>query len=115
LTYVEIIAMNKCPNQAKQLSPSVSGSNIVCWYNFIGFDKAGCAHAYYALFNLTDEEQPLTFNARLAVETAGAEKAAADSAFEAQAPVIRDLWARKDLGSSVKTVLAPHSCCAFRV
>lgn len=114
LTNEEIIAMNKCPNQARQLSPSLSGSNIVCWYNFIGFDESGCAHAYYALFNLTDEEQPLTFSTKLAAEATAAEQAeTADSA--QTAPVIRDLWARKDLGSSIKTTLAPHSCRAFRI
>ena len=61
---------------------------------------------------MTDEEQPLTFNAKLAAEAAASEEQA-DAA--QSAPVIRDLWARKDLGSSVKTVLAPHSCRAFRV
>ena len=114
LTNEEIIAMYQCPYQARQHSPSLSGSNIVCWYNFIGFDESGCAHAYYALFNLTDEEQPLMFSTKLAAEATAAEQAeSADSA--PTAPVIRDLWARKDLGSSIKTTLAPHSCRAFRV
>jgi len=106
LTNEEIIAMNKCPNQARQLSPSLAGEKIVAWYNYIGPGEDGQNHAYYAFFNITDEDQTLTFNAK-AEETA-------DGSAPAK-PLIRDLWEHKDLGDSVKLVLPPHSCKAFRV
>ena len=106
ITNEEIIAMDKCPNQARQLSPSLSGEKIVAWYNYIGLGEDGQNHAYYAFFNITDEDQPLTFNAKAAVMDDGTVPAK---------PVIRDLWERKDLGDSVKMILPPHSCKAFRV
>ena len=106
LTNEEIIAMNKCPNQARQLSPSLAGEKIVAWYNYIGPGEDGQNHAYYAFFNITDEDQTLTFNAK-AEETA-------DGSAPAK-PLIRDLWEHKNLGDSVKLVLPPHSCKAFRV
>ncbi|MCR5285026.1 MAG: glycoside hydrolase family 27 protein [Treponema sp.] len=106
LTNEEIIAMNKCPNQARQLSPSLAGEKIVAWYNYIGPGEDGQNHAYYAFFNITDEDQTLTFNAKAEDPDDGSAPAN---------PVIRDLWEHKNLGDSVKLVLPPHSCKAFRV
>ena len=88
LTNPEIIEMDKCPNQAEQISSSCR-DDVVVWRNF-----TDDGHAYYAYFNTSEETFEITINA--------------DSN-------IRDLWERKDMGKDVTFELAPHSCKAFKI
>ena len=93
LTNEEILAMDKCPNQAEQLSAS-SHENVVVWRNI-----TEDGHAYYAYFNLSEEVQTVTMNVDKGIQN----------------PTIRDLWEKKDLGVEVTFSLEPHACRAFKV
>ena len=81
--------MDKCPNQAEQLSKS-SREDVVVWRNI-----TDDGHAYYAYFNLSEELQTVKMNS--------------------ENGKIRDLWAKKDLKESITFTLEPHACRAFRV
>ena len=85
--------MDKCPNQAEQLSSSCHDDGVV-WRNI-----TDDGHAYYAYFNISEEKQTVTMNVDESVKGA----------------VIRDLWQRKDLGEEVTFTLEPHCCRAFRI
>ncbi len=93
LTNPAILEMDKCPNQAAQLSGSCH-EDVVVWRNI-----TNDGHAYYAYFNLSEEPQTVTMNVDKSVKNA----------------VIRDLWEREDLGEEVTFTLEPHACRAFRV
>ena len=93
LTNEEILAMDKCPNQAEQLSSSCH-DDVVVWRNI-----TDDGHAYYAYFNISEEKQTVTMNVDESVKGA----------------VIRDLWQRKDLGEEVTFTLEPHACRAFKI
>ena len=92
LTNDEIIAMNKCPNQAYQTSAS-SKEDVVIWVNECDDNQS----YYECYFNLSEKNQTVKMN----VQIEGAN--------------IRDLWEHKDLGTSVEFVLPPHASKAFRV
>lgn len=93
LTNEEILAMDKCPNQAEQLSAS-SHEDVVVWRNI-----TEDGHAYYAYFNLSEKVQTVTMNVDKGIQN----------------PKIRDLWEKKDLGEEVTFTLEPHACRAFKV
>lgn len=89
LTNDEIIAMNKCKNQAVQITQS-SSANLVLWKNTSDDGRTYCAY-----FNLSDE--PVT------VECDGNDSD------------IRDLWERKNLGRTATFTLKPHDCKALKI
>ncbi|MCQ2591454.1 MAG: glycoside hydrolase family 27 protein [Treponema sp.] len=93
LTNDEIIAMNKCPNQAFQSSKSCN-ENLVIWANECDDDLS----YYECYFNLSEEEQTVKINLTLGKD---------DN--------IRDLWEHKDLGGKTEFVLKPHSCKALKI
>ena len=88
LTNPEIIEMDKCPNQAEQISSSCH-DDVVVWRNF-----TDDGHAYYAYFNISEDPMEITINA--------------DSN-------IRDLWERKDMGKDITFSLAAHECKVFKI
>ena len=94
LTNDEIIAMNKCSNQAEQTT-STWKENIVEWVNECDDDDKAF---YSCLFNLSEEEQTVKLNLTVGKD---------DN--------IRDLWEHKDLGPKVEFVLKPHCCKALKI
>ena len=95
LTNEEIIAMNKNPNRAYQASDSCH-DDLVFWVNEVG--DVDETHSYYeCIFNTSEETKTIKINT-------------SDSGL-----IIRDLWERKDLGSSVEITLEPHSCKALLI
>lgn len=95
LTNEEIIAMNKNPNRAYQASDSCH-DDLVFWVNEVG--DVDETHSYYeCIFNTSEETKTLKINT-------------SDSGL-----IIRDLWERKDLGSSVEITLEPHACKALLI
>lgn len=93
ITNEEIIAMNKNPVQAVQTSAS-SHEDLVTWVNECPDNKS----YYECYFNLSEEEKTIKLN----IEAGKNDN-------------IRDLWERKDLGSSTEFVLKPHCCKAFKI
>ncbi|MCQ2575959.1 MAG: hypothetical protein MJ162_04375, partial [Treponema sp.] len=90
----EIIAMNKCSNQAEQTTASTN-ENIVEWINECDDED----NAFYScLFNLSEQDQTVKLNFQVGKN---------DN--------IRDLWEHKDLGASTEFVLKPHCCKAFKI
>ena len=95
LTNEEIIAMNKNPNRAYQASDSCH-DDLVFWVNEVG--DVDETHSYYeCIFNTSEETKTIKINT-------------SDSGL-----IIRDLWERKDLGSSVEITLEPHACKALLI
>lgn len=92
LTNPEIIAMNKCPNQAYQTSNS-SQDDIVMWVNEIDENSY-----YQCYFNLSEEPQTIKLNIDISDKNN-----------------IRDLWEQKDLGSAIQFTMEPHSSKAFKI
>lgn len=95
LTNEEIIAMNKNPNRAYQVSNSCN-DDLVFWVNEVGdVDKT---HSYYeCIFNTSEEPKTVRMNT-------------SDTGL-----IIRDLWERKDLGTSIEIEIAPHACKALLI
>lgn len=93
ITNDEIIAMNKCPNQAFQNCDSCH-ENLVRWANECEDGKS----YYECYFNLGEEPQTVKLNISVG-----------------ENDNIRDLWARKDLGSKTEFVLKPHECKALKI
>lgn len=93
ITNEEIIAMNKNPMQAYQASASCN-SNLVSWINECPDGTAW----YQCYFNLSEEKQTVKLNLTIG-----------------QDDNIRDLWAKKDLGSSAEFVIEPHACKALKI
>jgi hypothetical protein len=95
LTNEEIIAMNKNPNRAYQVSNSCN-DDLVFWVNEVG--DVDETHSYYeCIFNTSEEPKTVRMNT-------------SDTGL-----IIRDLWERKDLGSSVEIEIAPHACKALLI
>ena len=95
LTNEEIIAMNKNPNRAYQASDSCH-DDLVFWVNEVG--DVDETHSYYeCIFNTSEETKTIKIST-------------SDSGL-----IIRDLWERKDLGSSVEITLEPHACKALLI
>ena len=95
LTNEEIIAMNKNPNRAYQASDSCH-DDLVFWVNEVG--DVDETHSYYeCIFNTSEETKSIKINT-------------SDSGL-----IIRDLWERKDLGTSVEITLEPHACKALLI
>ncbi|MCQ2582667.1 MAG: glycoside hydrolase family 27 protein [Treponema sp.] len=90
ITNDEILAMNKNPSRAYQVSNSCH-EDIVTWCSEIG-NVDETQSFYECIFNLSEQEKTIKFN----------------TPFK-----IRDLWEHKDLGSSVEIKLPPHACKAF--
>ena len=119
LTNNEIIAMNKCKNQAEQLSPSCN-ENIVVWRN-IKDEKT----AYYAFFNLSETEERVNIK-ESEIEVADTKtkrenKRISPSPFSEisdkinnQKLEIYDLWEHKKLETSTTFTLKAHCCKALR-
>lgn len=97
LTNKEIIEMNKCKNQAEQISASWK-DDVVVWRNIISENSA-----FYAFFNLSEKKQTVKINDGLINKTSSKEKAE-----------IRDLWQHKNLKSNAEFTLKPHSCKALK-
>ena len=95
LTNEEIIAMNKNPNRAYQASDSCH-DDLVFWVNEVG-DVDETRSYYECIFNTSEETKTIKINT-------------SDSGL-----IIRDLWERKDLGSSVEITLEPHACKALLI
>lgn len=93
LTNEEILAMNKNPNQARQVSASCN-SDIVIWANDCEDGKS----YYECYFNLSEKEQSVKINL-----------------VSGKNDNIRDLWNRKDLGNSAVIKIAPHACAALKI
>lgn len=93
LTNEEIIAMNKNKNRAYQVSDSCH-EDLVFWVNEIGNVEETQSY-YECIFNTSEEPKTIRMNT-------------SDTGL-----IIRDLWERKDLGSSIEIKLEPHSCKAL--
>ena len=95
LTNEEIIAMNKNPNRAYQVSNSCN-DDLVFWVNEVG--DVDETHSYYeCIFNTSEEPKTVRMNT-------------SDTGL-----IIRDLWERKDLGTSIEIEIAPHACKALLI
>ena len=95
LTNEEIIAMNKNPNRAYQISNSCN-DDLVFWVNEVG--DVDETHSYYeCIFNTSEEPKTVRMNT-------------SDTGL-----IIRDLWERKDLGTSIEIEIAPHACKALLI
>lgn len=108
ITNEEILAMNKSPNQARQVSASCKEDVVVWEMSANGAqtvaDKA-CANGaqtgacengvYRAYFNTSEKAQTINVSA---LSNAGK---------------IRDLWNKCDRGTTYSVTLAPHACAAF--
>lgn len=95
ITNPEILAMNKNPNRAYQVSDSCH-DNVIFWVNELNSDEDNPSY-YECIFNISEEAQTIKLNTSMAGLT------------------IRDLWARKDLGDCAEFIIEPHSCKALLI
>ena len=87
--------MNKNPNRAYQASDSCH-DDLVFWVNEVG--DVDETHSYYeCIFNTSEEPKTVRMNT-------------SDTGL-----IIRDLWERKDLGTSIEIEIAPHACKALLI
>ncbi len=118
LTNTAVLAMNRLPTPARQVSASCHQS-VVIWEN------TASEGTYRAYFNLSDEVQEVTFlldepaasasDATLAAApgTDSSSRAAPGTANKAcAAKAVRDLWKGTTVPLGSTRTLLPHACCA---
>ncbi len=93
ITNEEIIAMDKCPNQAFQTSNSCK-EDVVIWVN-----ENDDSSYYECYFNTSEASQTVKLDVSNITDKSN----------------IRDLWEKKDLGSKTTFVLPPHGCKALKI